>query len=411
MTALLAMRSRRRLWWLPPTLLALAVVAADLITGWQPRIFPAGYWALILAVGLSRFATGSDVRVHAAQLGQVLLWAVPVLLLGFQFAWNGPRPGRWDWQLLTGVLAFVVAVEMADRIPQRLALALDRLRARGVLDMTADSREQFTARSEHLARTWSVLGGITLALVILAAWMAFGHQDVYVARLPELDQLKLIGLSPPVLFECVCGWIAGEKLGGMIACALSWRPYKYDDISWRLFPGHPDGAGGFKPIGDFFFYQSVVASIPAIYLAAWLWILPLIGEDTGWERVYPWLLGVAILAEVLTFIWPMRSVHVLMQQKKALLQVQADELSSRIESLQQRLRTPGGAARRQQIKDSIADLTGEYQRIEQVPTWPVSSSVRRRFSLSNLALLLPFVSYVVGGTTLWQVLSRAIHGH
>src|SRR5712691_13025134 len=172
---------------------------------------------------------------------------------------------------------------------------------------------------------------------------------------------------------------------------------------------HPDGAGGFRPIGDFFFYQSVIAGIPAIYLAAWWWFIPLMPIYESWRSPYLGLLLVAIAFEVMAFILPMRSIHMLMREQKTWLLAQADELSRTIESLQQRLRRPESAPERQQIKDSIADMTEEYQRIEQVPTWPIDSSIRRRFSLSNVALFLPFVGYAVGGTTVWQQLSNALH--
>ncbi len=80
-----------------------------------------------------------------------------------------------------------------------------------------------------------------------------------------------------------------------------------------------------------------------------------------------------------------------------------------MESLQQHLRRPESAPERQEVKDFIADMTEEYQRIERAPTWPIDSSIRRRFSLSNIALFLPFVGYAVGGTTVWEQLSNALH--
>jgi len=264
--------------------------------------------------------------------------------------------------------------------------------------MTDDARETFDKQSEERAQKWTLFGGPAVAAIILAAWiLALGSPARFVLS------------DPRVLFECLCGWVAGERLGRMVAYGVSWRPAKCDGASWRLVPGHPDGAGGFRPIGDFFFYQSVIAGIPAIYLATWWWFIPLMPIYESWRSPYLGLLLVAIAFEVMAFILPMRSIHMLMREQKTWLLAQADELSRTIESLQQRLRRPESAPERQQIKDSIADMTEEYQRIEQVPTWPIDSSIRRRFSLSNVALFLPFVGYAVGGTTVWQQLSNALH--
>jgi len=406
MAALVASVRRRPLWWLPASVLALGVAGLGLLAGW-PLSTPVGFvWALILVTGLARSATRRELCLPGMPLGRVLLWSVPALVLGGEIFSAGLQLGRWDLMLVTGVLAFVIAVEMAARVPGRLAAAFGRLTGRGVLDMTDDAREAFDERSEERARKWTSFGGPAVAVIVLAAWIA-------AARFRQPAKLVLsdtrVLSNPLMLFECLCGWVAGERLGRMIAHGVSWRPFKCDGASWRLVPGHPDGAGGFSPIGDFFFYQSVIAGIPAIYLAAWWWLIPLMPVYEPWRSPYLGLLLAAIALEVMTFILPMRSIHMLMREQKTRLLAQADELSRTIDSLQQRLRRPESAPERQQIKDSIADMTEEYQRIEQVPTWPIDSSIRRRFSLSNVALFLPFVGYAVGGTTVWQQLSSALH--
>jgi hypothetical protein len=400
MAALLASLRRRPRWWLPASLLALGVAVLGLLAGW-PLSLPVGFaWALTLVVGLARSATRDELRPRGVPLGQVLLWSVPALVLGREILSAGLRPGNWDLLFLTGVLAFVLAVEMAERVPGRMSAAFDRLEARGVLELTKEARERFNERSEERGRKWALLGGLAVALIILAAWIVvLGPQ--WPARFVLSD--------PVMLFECLCGWVAGERIGRMVAYGVSWRPYKCDGAKWRLFPGHPDGAGGFRPLGDFFFNQSVIVGIPAVYLAAWWWFIPLLPVYDRWRGPYLGLLLAAIAIEVMTFILPMYSVHMLMREQKSRLLARADELSNDIGSLQQRLWQPEYASERQQIKDSIGDMTEEYGRIEQVPTWPIDASIRRRFSLSNIALFLPFVGDAVGGTTAWQHLSNALH--
>ena len=398
MAALWISLVRRSPWWLPASLLALAVAVLGLLAGWQLSVSLAAIWALILVVGLSRSASDGELRLYRLPVGRVLLWLAPALVLGWEVLTVTLRQGTWDLLLFTGVLAFVIALEMADRVPARFAAAFGRVKARGVLDMPAEARERFDRRLEQRAQKWTAAGGPVVAIIVFAVWIA-----VLGPRWPARFALS----NPLMLFECLCGWVAGEKIGRMIAYGASWRPRQFDGATWQLFPGHPDGAGGFRPIGDFFFYQSVIAGIPAIYLAAWWWFFPLIPEYSFWRGPYMWLLFIAIGIEAMTFILPMLSVHMLMGEQKTRLLEQADELSGEIELFQERLRKPESSAERQQIKDSIADMTEEYQRIEQAPTWPIDSRIRRRFSLSNAALFLPFVGYAIGGTAFWQQLSDA----
>ena len=112
----------------------------------------------------------------------------------------------------------------------------------------------------------------------------------------------------------------------------------------------------------------------------------------------------------MTFVLPMRSIHAIMRSEKNRLLPRADRLSGRIDSLQRRLNGSRPAFNAQQIKDLIAELAEECKRIEQAPTWPIDSSIRRRFNLSNAALFLPFIGYAVGGTSFWQQLANAIQG-
>jgi len=400
MAALLASLRHRPPWWLPASLLALGVAVFGLLAGWSLSVPLAGIWVLILLVGLARSASHGERRLHGVPLGPVLLWSAPVLVLGWEIFRVGLRPGKWNLLLLTGVLAFVIAIEMAGRVPGRMKAAFDRLETRGVLKMTPEAREGFNKRSEERARKWSLPGAIAVTLLILVAWLA-----VLAPRMPARFALS----HPLMLFECLCGWVAGERVGRMIAYGVSWRPYDSDGASWRLFPGHPDGAGGFRPIGSFFFYQSLIAAIPAIYLAAWWWFIQLSPVYEFWRSPYLGLLLAAIAIEMMTFILPMVSVHMLMRELKTGLLAQADKLSANIESLQRRVRKSESAPDWQPVKDQINDMTEEYQRIEHAPTWPIDSSIRRRFSLSNIALFLPFLGYAVGGTTFWEQLSNALH--
>jgi len=383
------------------------MVGGGILAGWAPAQNWVT-WVLILLVGLAGSAARRKLRLLHVPLGRVLLWTVFGLVLVKEISWAGLRPKNWDVMFDTGVLAFVIAVEMADGIPARLTAAFKRLGDRGILATTPDAEKEFAARSEQLAAKWDWLGGLVVALIILAAWIA-ALAAAHTAKV-VFSHISAVLSDPAVLFEFLCGWIAGKRIVHVIAAGMSWQSYIRKEAGWRLMPGHPDGAGGFKPIGDFFFYQAIIAAIPAIYLAAWWWFIPLVPTYADWRRPYLFLLLGAIALEIFAFVLPMRSVHIIMRDEKTRLLPHADRLSRRIDSLQQRLFGLKSMSNRQKISDSIAELTEQYKQIEQVPIWPIDSSIRRRFNLGNIALFLPFLGYVVGGTTFWQELSGAIHG-
>jgi hypothetical protein len=119
--------------------------------------------------------------------------------------------------------------------------------------------------------------------------------------------------------------------------------------------------------------------------------MPPEGPYSGWLPALPVFLAAAIALEVLAFFLPMRSIHGFMRGRKASLLTEADKLSREVDLLQKRLWQSQLTSERQQMKDSIADLTEMCKQIEKIPTWPIDPSIRRRFSIANAALLLPFV--------------------
>jgi hypothetical protein len=54
--------------------------------------------------------------------------------------------------------------------------------------------------------------------------------------------------------------------------------------------------------------------------------------------------------------------------------------------------------------DPCSEITKRYEAIEAMPTWPVNARLRRRFTLNNLALLVPVAAQALGGSDQWQEL-------
>jgi hypothetical protein len=70
-----------------------------------------------------------------------------------------------------------------------------------------------------------------------------------------------------------------------------------------------------------------------------------------------------------------------------------------------------GLEGRDAVKRQLTELVERYQTLEKTPTWPVNRAIRRRITLQNLGLLLPFVGYLVkGDQVFWHQLSDLVKG-
>ena len=69
-----------------------------------------------------------------------------------------------------------------------------------------------------------------------------------------------------------------------------------------------------------------------------------------------------------------------------------------------------GLEGRDAVKRQLTELVERYQTLEKTPTWPVDRSIRRRFTLQNLGLLLPFAGYLVGPPEFWHQVSDLVSG-
>ena len=124
---------------------------------------------------------------------------------------------------------------------------------------------------------------------------------------------------PFTLAATLAGFIAGHFLARAVAYGRMGALLKQAAIRLRAQPGHLDGAGGFKPVGDLFFYQALVIGLAAAFLAIWWLIIPFLPEYARWREIYLGLLAIALLFEMLAFFGPMWSFHTEMRAQKARL--------------------------------------------------------------------------------------------
>jgi hypothetical protein len=296
---------------------------------------------------------------------------------------------QWDLLLISGAITFVVGLHFALRIPQKVDVALTRLVNRGVLQLTPETLANLKQDLSARAARWAHRGGVSVTIVVLLAFLiAFGP-----------DIIQHLDLT---LVEMLGGYIVGRYLGRM-ACygQLGWL-LRQRNIPLNVQPGHLDGAAGFKPVGDLYFFQAMVIAIPALYLAVWWFLIPAFDQYAQWREPYLGLLAVVLTVEVLAFLIPVWSFHQEMLDQKTRLLDEADRLSRAVDSGQAELTEAKTGQERSELKDRLAQMTERYSAIEQMPTWPVDPRVRRRFTFNNLALFLPLISRSFQVTGAWQ---------
>jgi hypothetical protein len=344
-----------------------------------------------------------------AVISRWLRWSTLLALACQQAPWL--YYDHWlDVLQLSGWLMLLIGLELAGRAPARLRLTLTRLSARGVLS-PAERVEEIKQDLERVGHGWTVASAVCVAVALLVT------SPLALLAASESGSWALGPVASSLALLIVAGAVAGSWLGRMTGYGLTLsRALRRRELHLRLIPGHPDGAAGLKPVGDFHLYQSLAASLPAIFLGAWVLALSLAGGSRllrGYQPYlgqYLWLLPLAMLFEILVFVLPMRSVHTIMKSRKEHTYLPVvDKLSAGIAAAEASLDDPA-TTDQDAIRQRMALLTEHYQELESIPTWPVSRSILRRFTLRNVGLLIPFVGYIIGNLPFWQQISDVLKG-
>jgi hypothetical protein len=337
------------------------------------------------------------------------------LILGlysvYQFLLYGLQLSDWDFMFISGAATLIFGLQLPQGIPQRLDATLVRLVDRGALQIAGDKLSGFETGLKARAEAWAHKSGLLLVGAILLAFaVAFGlrldqissFRDLQTGSLARQSVLQflepivpIIDISQPVILTIVGvlgGYVVGRHLGRFVLYGRLGALLEAEGARLNVLPGHLDGAAGLKPVGDFYFFQAMLAAVPAIFLALWWLIIPLWPKYAEWRGPYLGLLAIALTFEVLAFLVPLWSFHKEMQAQKSELFQKADELSQRIVEIQAELAQLDAEEPRKVLKDQLSYLTEQYWAIEQLPTWPVDSKTRRRFTFNNVALFLPLIS-------------------
>jgi hypothetical protein len=327
--------------------------------------------------------------------------------------------------LISGFLAFLVAISFASDINRRLDAAIDRLRLNNALIVTEDGVARLKEDMAERGKTIQIWSAFVIFSLIFGSYVwvfgTFAAQIWHAWRQGALPP----GRSSPCRTRHLHTDQRSRRLAhyGTLASVLS-----TDEGRLRIVPGHFDGASGLKPIGDFYLYQALLFAIPILWFGLWwAWIIPnykdVICSVTGqpqflfreWQEPFfiLWLvvLGYFYFAFVRPF-WMLR--RRLRTTRADLNQHEAVRIEGEILERQKRLLLET-SDRRDDTADEIDRLSRHLWSIRTMTDWPMDFSTLAKYQSIVLGeVLLPLAAAAVssfdlgssGSSTLQWIHSR-----
>lgn len=316
---------------------------------------------------------------------------VLILFPVIQYNENGFNFLQWDLLLITGILTFLFGLRMVADIRVRFEFTLLRLISRNIFIIKDNDTKSLLQSIEKNAQRWAQIGGLLAALAIIVAF--------FVALVGNyLWQSVLLGVA-----ETLGAYIAGNMMGRIASYGQLAQILEKESVEIEVNPLHVDDVAGLKPIGDFFFYQAMIAAIPAIFLAIWWFLFPIWPRDySHWEQSYLALLIIAIIIEILAFIIPVWFFHRIMLRKKNKWIKKADSLSNDISDLLLQSESSQTTVDKNTLSEKIKTMKQRYWLIENMTTWPVDINTKKRFRLNNFLLLMPLFGDIAKHSLDWK---------
>lgn len=312
----------------------------------------------------------------------------------WRFDWDWRQ---WDILLLSGIAALTIALMLVGRIQHLSHDCLRRLNERGVINLNSGEIEATLTAIDHSADQWGRVFAPVVAVLMALAFALALYQNFWFPRL-------LLGI-----IQTGIGYAAGGYIGRMVRYGQLGAILNGRKIAVTVNPWHGDQVGGLSPVGRLFFSQAMIIAIPALFLAFWSVAMPVWPRDyLRWTEAYLMLLTVAILLELTAFLWPLWSFHRIMLRDRAERRKTIDNLYRSHMQNKESLIEEGNLAGAQSANADLDILAREYRTMEQLPTWPIETRVRVRFTVNNALLVAPLLSELASKKLGWPNIPNSI---
>ena len=349
-------------------------------------------------------AEAEDFRLYTPLLATVAAY-LPWVILAFALAATVIFGA--DVMFISGLLAaslagFLVSA-LGSEVPEVLAKIWGRqlLAARGQTGVGLDTQfREFLARFERTANShWSwVLGFFFAVAAVPQIFLSSLIPDpLGVYRRAGLGGLvsvfvdwSLLGL----LLVGVVGFLLG-LLAWRMGCVGFYVHRLGQEFDCRVQSQHPDGAGGLGVLGELCFLNALIVIVPSTFLGAWrILIANVPAFRARYDYLTTWfdgLLVVTFFLAIIAFVIPLYGVHRAMSREKTRRQRDLDLIGNELDRLTQRIRRAaedGDSAAVGTLTDQRSVLAAVYASEQDVPTWPVNTSLTRKYLVAQIVPLL-----------------------
>ena len=294
--------------------------------------------------------------------------------------------------MFSGTISFMCGVELAKGISKKFREALNHLINCQIIQVNnqdyfniINNKEYWKNFIKDFDKERNRFGhiiGVIISIIMFLAFLYVGN--LAFNRKTEIEHFVInlhLGIIVAIL-ETIGGYVVGYYLGHMIFNGILVKKMSQKKIILNPVPGNIDNFNGIKPLIYFYFYQGIIAAIPALFIGCW-WFLMFSDrfksnwlKSDFWVKPYLVLLTVGILIQLLILIIPFYFLHQKLKEAKKKYSVETDEISNEIDLLKLRLITGTKSNEDYELlKDQIAELTKRYWDIKKMKIFFVDTNL------------------------------------
>lgn len=338
-------------------------------------------------------------RSRAERIRIIGIWVGGGLIVGAAIALQlylwGPAVELWDWLLVSGLVVFIFALASFAGLGMDVRDTLRRLRDRGIVREHA--RASIDTVMDSLKQRGRWLRPVCAAVL---------------AVLMGLIWLYLVGWSvaayPIFWVQVVLAAVAGDAVGGMIAYGGLGSVLRRLGLEPRPQPGHVDGAGGLQPVGALFLRQAMIVAAIILFAGVWWLLIPSFPRYDRWREPYVVVIIIGLTIELAVFLAPLVSFHRVMRRARDAFRLEADRVAVELSALRGKRDRSDTPAEVDGIEAAIGVLSTRWTELETMPTWPIDSRIRRRFTVGNALAFAPVVFKALASAPWWGPLVSVV---
>jgi len=192
------------------------------------------------------------------------------------------------------------------------------------------------------------------------------------------------------IMEHVIAFVIGFMAWRMVIIGVQvWQLGRKFDIDPQL--GHPDECGGLAPLGNLCLRNGLILSILGIFLGGWIIIGPSTQYQDEYTIFFSKLILITMVWAIVSFLFPLWSVHSVMAAKKREMQLQLNQMGQVINQLSHEILDRCQELQPEEsesIAKKLAILQRAYQQHENYPVWPFNADLIKKLTLSQTVQLL-----------------------